>query len=235
MKEKIAQIRQKQGIAIPLLCEINAVLDPMEKEIESLFIKEWNQVFPNIPLYFLVCLRTGCHTIDWEPKIHIYDINKVVFTNKGIWVQQNQSRQYYSFNTAHVVCPVDFDKLQNFMSFIEEKTGVPVELVQEKMQDASTIERLKTAEDLQCKYGPFTILEQGEVWYKGWEIEDQFVIGKYPEGQIEVWYSTNGHGFGFDIYVEIGQINELDEFYHYLELNAVQIKTTKDQIIQSWA
>jgi hypothetical protein len=233
MKDQILQIKEKQHKAAKALSEIDQLIGPMEREIDQIFTQKWNEMFPGIEDYHIVSLL-GSHTIDWEPAIYIYNINNVVSVEGGRWAKGNEGvHNYYAHSIAFVECPVDINRLQEFMEFIEE-VAVPVELVEKKIQTVETIDRVRNIDDLQCRFGPFEVLQNEKVWYLGWDIADSFVIGKYPGGHIEIWYSNNGHGFGYDVHVQTGETIELERFYNYLETNDVSSKVPKEEVLKSW-
>jgi len=226
-RDQIIQAREKRSQGSRMADEASCFLEGIEREIEKAFQKKWDKMFPGVEVEFL---PSG------GEKYYLYHIDHVVLLSGKHWAAENEGWEYYEHNTHFVDCPVPIEKLNEFMDLIEQETSLRVELVEKKFKTRETIEedRLRTADDLQCKYGPFTLLEDGETWEVGWDIPDHFVIGQYPDGHIEAWYSTNGHGFGYDVWVERGQVDELDRFYMYLESHDAEAKTTKDQILQSW-
>jgi len=234
MKDRMARIKKNQRIAAEALHEVDKVIDPMEKEIDEIFTQKWGEMFPGVENYHIASLRGGCHVINWEPAVYVYHINDVVPIDDGRWAKQNSGRKYYKYNTTFVECPVNAEKLQKFMDYIEQKTLVPVQFAKQKFQTSEALGRLRDVEDLQCKFGPFEVLQNEKVWYMGWEIEDSFVIGRFPGGHIEIYYSTNGHGFGYDIRVEAGESIELERFYNYLETNDASAKVSKEEVLKSW-
>jgi len=227
LRDQIIQAREKRRQGNRMREEAQDFLERQEKKLEKAFQEKWNKMFPGVSVYFLVSI---------SEEYYLYNINKVVPLPKGRWALETDTWEYYEHNTQFVDCPVPPKELKRFMTEIEQETSLRVELAEKKFKTRETIEedRLRTADDLQCKYGPFMLLEDGETWEVGWDIPDHFVVGQYSDGHIEAWFSTNGHGFGYDVWIERGQVDELDRFYRYLESHDAEAKTTKDQILQSW-
>jgi hypothetical protein len=230
MKDQIIQAREKRYLGWQMSEEAQDFLENQEESLERAFQEKWDLMFPGISVRFLSS-RSEVY--------YLYTINGVVSLPGGRWATENKGGwDYYEHNTQFVDCPVPIEKLKEFMSLIEQETSLHVELAEQKFKTADMLgetERICTPDDLQCKYGPFTLLEDGEIWEVGWDVPDHFVVGQYPDGHIAVWFSTNGHGFGYDVWVERGQVDELDRFYRYLESRETDpLKTTKERIVQSW-
>lgn len=224
VRNQIVEARKKRDLAWQMTDEAQAFLDKQEEVLEKAFQKLWDKTFPGVSVYFLVSR---------SEVFYLYDIGKVVPLADGRWAKQD-GHEYHEHNTKFVDCPVSIEQLKKFMIEIEQETSLRVELDAKELKTKDTVERLSTIDDLQCKFGPFTLLEEGEIWYVGWDIPDNFAVGQFPDGHIEVWYSTNGHGFGFDVVITRGETEELERFFECVASNKVSISTTKGQVQKSW-
>jgi hypothetical protein len=231
IKQLVKETKQAQKEMIKFQKQVDANISTLDSELPKAFSKKWEETFPGVPVKSLSMLQCGCHASGWKPEVHIYYINDLVLTEKG-WTERTSGKYYDS--AKFVTSPVPEDSLEEFRESFKKEFGVAVTMTTEKVLSAKNIERICDTDDLQCAYGPFEILEEAKIWSIGWDIPDPLVVGRFPDGHIETWYSTNGHGFGFDIHVEKDEVKELDAMYEMLENNNTTIDTTKEQILDSW-
>ncbi len=224
IRDQIVEARKKRDLGWQITEEAQNFLEGKEGDLEKAFQERWDRTFPGVSVHFLSSRAEH---------YYLYEIDKAKPLDNGRWTK-DEGYEFHEHATKFIDCPVAMEKLNQFMAEIEQETSLKVELSVQELKTRETIERLCTAADLQCKFGPFTVLEEGEVWYTGWDISDKFVIGQFPDGHIEVWYSVNGHGFGFDVAITEGETEELVKFYERLEEYKVSINTTKQQILESW-
>ena len=148
------------------------------------------------------------------PRVHLYHVGNRQLTDTGVWLEYEASRyKVYPFQLRPIAPPCDESILRDFMSAFEAETGLPVKHVIVEVLDKP--ERLKTVDDVRAHYGDgFEVLEEGKVWYTGWDIADNYVIGRLG-GRYVARYSTDGHGFGMAH--EARTVEEFGLFFNFLD------------------
>lgn len=232
MEERIKQIKQAQAKLVELQTFIHQEIESLERETEEFFRKRWESAFPGVKVEWLPSLGVGSETSHWDPKFYIYNIERLVPTDMG-WTAC-QDAKIYAHTFSPCQAPVDQTKLNLFIEEFSQETRLSIELVTKTVVRGEGISCLKAPDDIIATNPGIEILQTSKVWSVGWDIPDSYVIGKQPTGRIEIWYSTNGHGFGYNIQVETEE--ELRDFFFYLSQNHPDETPllSQEEILDSW-
>lgn len=149
-----------------------------------------------------------------------------------------------------------YDKRQETVSFFNDKVAQIKILDENKRENYKRIEamferfepkttkieeeqeaRLRQSDDILKAYPRSKLLEQGEMWYKAWDICDRYYIVETEGGPIMVFYSTNGHGFGVDYIVKQGDESGLDGAFLSIAVDSDNDSVEsrwREKILDSW-
>lgn len=96
---------------------------------------------------------------------------------------------------------VDLNHLAEACAVLTEKTECRVEHTQYNIVKANDIKVPKTTDDLLVLHPGSRIVASGDKYYEGWDVADHWAIVQTRKAHYIVYYSTNGHGFGYDTVV----------------------------------
>lgn len=166
--------------------------------------------------------KNECFIYNFEPNFSISKItegNKTFVRVNNKWVHEKKiSGRYkiYSHDIDFNVQPkyINLDHLNEACESIAKKTGCKVQIKQYEIVTADKIEKPKNLDDLLVIHTGSKILAHGEKYYEGWDIPDHWAIVETNNNELYVYYSRNGHGFGYDC--KVGPKESLNEFYSFL-------------------
>lgn len=116
---------------------------------------------------------------------------------------------------------------------IQTETGIPTIIHQHEIIEPESITKLYSWEDIQTLYPTYTHIAHGDIFYTGWDIPDKWAAFQKPNGAIELWYSSDAHGFGMKHHIKEGETNELEKFYLSEEAeNACSLSF--ETVLSSW-
>lgn len=209
-------------------------LDNLEQQTKVKLDNISKELFPELEIKWLYNLNAGCMCPNWNPSISITSINNLVKvqTQKDIvWVQNNSSGQFYEHNLVYYSAPISKEDLTLLINKVKEETSLPCDIwIRECKQGVIEIHNL---DDLLVIYPAASIIEQGRIYYQGWDIPDVYFIYNL-HNKIHIAYSVNGHGFGCDTYVNPGDTVRLEKFYTYLSDNDITLSSQKETILVNW-
>lgn len=126
---------------------------------------------------------------------------------EGAWVGYDDfpnGYEAYPHKVKHGPPPFDPDALRALCDKLATELGMPV--VYRPITLAVPKDgRLRSEDDLLLRHPNAVIEGTGKIWHVGWDIPDSWVVLRTPEGGKHLYYSTNGHGFGFDNHIVPGQ------------------------------
>lgn len=173
----------------------------------------------------------------WNPYIlYWFSINdqEVWFNHKIGWFTSSMyNPTIYTAKKINLPKEIDIIELETYLSKILWNKPYKKDIMEKT-------ERIKTFEDLQLLLGEkIELLEEGKIWYTGWDIADIFFIIKDLDKKIRIYYSTNGHGFGCDVDIEPNEkyaTEKLEKFFLFLNTNNLNEITDKweTEILQNW-
>lgn len=109
---------------------------------------------------------------------------------------------------------VNLNHLAEACAMLTEKTGCRVEHHQYEIVKAGDIKVPKTEDDLLVLHPDSRIVASGKKLYEGWDIGDPWAVVQTRKHNLIIYYSTNGHGFGYDTVIEPDK--SVADFYYWL-------------------
>ncbi|KKM85736.1 hypothetical protein LCGC14_1286030 [marine sediment metagenome] len=221
LKKDIKVFLKEQKFLIPRLNAMDKTLRQLEKKIERHIRREWKATKQKAELHLLV-LQGGSHTTSFKMDILI-NLRQYALSGRK-WAKINYDNDFNKTYTL-VDPPIDIKFLKAFAERMTKELGI---LVYENQEHIPTKKQLKKQVE-KYGYGDFAqfnitfnddlkLIESGKVWYKGWEIPDEFLIcQRKSNNKLVITYSTNGHAGGFDIILDNPMKEELDTFLEYVE------------------
>lgn len=172
----------------------------VERTLEEFSLEE------NVKIYFTF------YSDKDDPHFLIYDIKDYTkgyeanywLNIDGKWIKykgspSNNSIYFHKLDLkADINKVINLDHLKEACDIITEKTGLRVDIKQYSIVNSKDIEIPKNIDDLLVKHTGATIVVNGNIWHVGWDVPDYWAIVRTRKGHIIVYYSTNGHGFGYD-------------------------------------
>lgn len=209
-------------------------LDSFEKQTKVKLNKLTKDLFPNLKIDYLLCLSGRSMCSDWNPKISITSVNKLIQVkiSQGIVWAPYHYTPYYEHKLIQHPAPITEADLALLVNKIIEVTELPCSVWVRECKQSNI--KIHKSDDLLVVYSGASILEQGKVYYKGWDIADVYFVYNL-NNKIHIAYSVNGHGFGCDTFVNSGDEVGLDKFYNYLIENEISLSLTKEDILNNWS
>lgn len=179
-------------------------------------------------------LHGGSRTSTWEPTIHLVphmvrhpapqrmDEIDVVFTRiegSWYWTKDCWGWETYRHTILDLPAPYDGAALEAVASRLTEELGVAV-LFENRRWKEPDLSRLRTQADLQAAFPDLSFVAGGRIARRrlsesmGWDIPDHWALLKARDGGVHVFYSTNGHGHGFDCHLSPG-----DDFARFVNMS----------------
>ena len=168
--------------------------------------KEWE--YPRDPHFYITELLDGDSRLGQKIFINI--------AGKWIHTKKHPGRSVYmhdlDFQTT-LKC-VDLNHLAEACAVLTEKTGCRVEHTQYTIVKENDIKVPKNEDDLMVIHPDAQIVARGTKLHEGWDIGDPWAVVRTRKGNLIIYYSTNGHGFGYD--TVINPDKSVTDFYYWL-------------------
>jgi len=194
-----------------------ALIEELEAKIDEIVRKKLRTVYATVD--YGVFFKMGFRSATWQPKVEIKGVingGGIFIKVQGQWVYHMGHEAYgkiYPHRIRNRAILFEVQKLEAACAELTEELGIPVVIQDHGLAEVKEDE-LRTVDDLLVKHTHGKVLAQGKVWYTGWDIADEWVLLQDEVG-IHVYFSTNGHGFGFDSYVAPGE--DLTAFADFLQ------------------
>lgn len=222
IKDDIASFLKEQKILIPRLSSMDRSLIKLEKGIKRHITSAWKKATKRKVDLDVMSMQSGSHCTSFKMDASISIPGYVIIGRK--WLKASYDDDINPHFTA-VESPVDIKFLKEFAEKMAEELGISVYEYQERLP---TEEQKKEHVE---KHGfvdfnganayfdnDLELIKSGEVWYKGWDISDPFLVCRRKSNSaLVVAYSSNGHGFGFDHILDGLTDDELEKFLIHIE------------------
>lgn len=141
------------------------------------------------------------HLLDGDARL-----GQKIFVNfDGRWIHTKKypGRNIYMHDLDCKAVPkhINLEHLAEACKTLTEKTGCRVEHTQYNVVKLNDIKVPKTTDDLLVLHPGSRIAASGDKYYEGWDVADHWAIVQTRKAHYIVYYSTNGHGFGYDTVV----------------------------------
>lgn len=192
---------------------LNAELEKIRRDLESAehqlkgAVRERLDAFsPNLEAYVLLYSETPMVSIqpyfDNEKEMTFVKIEGQWMWCSGYVCGRAYRHEVITRNAPPApFCVEEFEALCTAMA---EEFEIPVEISGSTFVVVNP-DQLRTTKDLLEVFPGSEILASGEIMSLGWDIPDYWAILQDGEGKAHVFYSTNGHGHGFDVHIKPGE------------------------------
>lgn len=212
-KEKITDLIPRQRV---LMMESEKNLKTIEL-LEQELTEELKDHFEPFQVQVIANLQCGSASPYWEPCVFVYPFHLngrsyVRIDGEWCWYSDYASSDVY----AHKIirkdpppAPFNGKDLEALCVSLEAEFGIPFQIVESTLVEVEE-SALRTVDDLLAFFSNSKILASGEILSLGWDIPDFWVVLQTESGDIHVFYSTNGHGMGYDCHIRPGE--DLSDF-----------------------
>lgn len=111
------------GNVIKKKCE--SIETKAKARAEVIFAEE----LPGTKVTFHIDTHCGCLSLEWKPRLYVYDIGYKELSNKGFWVREDFSVSSHRGWYYKVKPPVTRAKLKQVMARIKDETGLQAQMV----------------------------------------------------------------------------------------------------------
>lgn len=228
IKEQLEKLKSSQTIVMKQFIQNQNEASILDFEIQKICQKELGDGFG---VTILASLTGGFASEEWDPKVFIYPFQKdgrSFVKIDGNWAWYDEGHIYMDVYSHKILDSKDFpfdpEQLEKECERLEEELGLKFRIIQYKTKK---IEQPRNSDDLLEKYPGGEILASGELWSFGWDIPDHWAILELDDGK-HIFYSTNGHGIGYDNHIEPGQ--DTEGFTQFLLGNLGHAPVSSDEL-----
>ena len=186
------------------------------KTIEEKFLEKFNKK-PFVSMYE--------NFFSEEPVVfYIKSLDGAYLKDDGTFIsyKKDLDKNIIDWEEEIVDIGISQKEITDFIEELSKELDITIELYFEKTLTKEDIDVIRDYRDIKILYPESNILQKGEVYYKGWDIPDHWVIYEL-EGNHFITWSENGHGFGMDYEIcspfRIEKINEFLDFVNEDENN----------------
>ena len=122
--------------------------------------------------------------------------------NRKFVITENKSSEIYSNEIVDKELPFDGEKLLNLCEQLTEKLGVSVKFFETKVID--TVDDVREYRQLSLAHKTGTIIDSGEIEYKGWDCTDNWAVVDDVDGR-HFYCGTGAHGGGYTHHIRPGE------------------------------
>lgn len=224
LKQQIKKLIKDQNVIIPRLKAMDKTLHKLENDVKRHISKAWKAAKQGVELDILPS-SGGSHTtsFDWDVLLQL-PLYKVYGRNKWVKISYGGDNHWTEIQTE-VDPPVDAKFFKSFIKQMSEELGLVVRFYEDRIPSRKQVKKdvekngCYDFDGLNAFYDDdLDLVKEGKVYYKGWDISDQFVIcRKRSNNGWIIAYATNGHGFGYNEILEDPTKDELSTFLVHVE------------------
>lgn len=212
ISEYINQQNKTNKIKEKLDQNMSLFIEEKELLIKEKFIEKFNKspnIYTDISLYKI------------KPIIfYIEGLEYVYPMDDGSWVkydlEETLDQRVEDWELKIVDIGISHQEIIDFIENLSNSLDIKIELKFKHKELPEDIEFVKDKSDIKILYPDAKIIENGEVWFKGWDICDRWVIYENQNKQYITW-SDNGHGFGMDYIIESPfNKNDINQFLNHV-------------------
>lgn len=222
IQEKLANLREQQSAFAKAKTALDASLKETEAELRAIMDRLLKRYKLDRIVSIYLCFTGGCHVDGWDPFYSVSDVRSdlrggfICVGEKWVYTTKVGAHEVYVHNLdfKKVLDPKVVTTLAAFKADLEKESGLRVEIRNRKIVSKGDIEVPQSEDDLLTVHDGGKIVAKGAIAHKGWDIRDPWAVVKTRKGHLVVYYSTNGHGFGYDQCIMPEQ--PLDRFYEWI-------------------
>jgi len=182
-------------------------------------------------------LNTGSATSTWEPTVWVYDLYRdgntfTKISGRWTWYKGYLNKDAYAHNLIEGLnFPFDPASLEAACAELSETLGIPVQTQEHEL--VGKPENLRTTDDLLASMPGSALIGEGKIWHMGWDVSDSWALvreggdsKKDTSSGLHIFYSTNGHGFGYDVHLEPHE--SCKGFLEYIDGSDIQVEMTRE-------
>lgn len=226
LKEDIKDFINEQAVIAPRLKAMDKALEKLDKNIVCHITRAWEALKQKVVPCDVLVLSGGSHVANFKLEVLLNLLGYVLIGRKK-WAKVSIEDGLNGFKEklTPVDPPLGIEFLREFAGRMTEELGISV---QESQQRAPTekekrkrIEQhgFKSFDDANLYFdNDLELIQEGSVWYKGWDIGDPFLACKRKSnGNLVIAYATNGHGLGMNVVLDNPSEVELSDFIDHVE------------------
>lgn len=217
IRKAMEAIRDKQRLYVQTAASIKANLSELEMGLDETLKVFWAEWFGDVPFHAYTGLGGGCLTDEWDPYASIDEIQGLMPTTEGQWIESNKwIHEIYRREIEAKPAPVNLDRLKQFTQFLSALLGVRVEAKTIAIKEKP--EKLRDFRDIQAANDDHEVVLvlHGTILRPGWEIGDDYWIVTL-DGARCVYWETNGYHQGVDHFAGPGDWDLLEKFFSYAQ------------------
>lgn len=234
LKKEIKALLKEQKFIIPRLKVIDKTLKKLENSIERYISREWKKIKPKVELKTLVS-GGGSHCVGFKMKAWIEIEGYELCGRKWMKVEYDFSGREVETSYIPVDPPVEMKFLKAFAERMTKELGMRIIVYQPRLPTKKQLKKQVEADgfiDFEGANAYFDddleFVKEGKIWYKGWDINDNFLIcRRKSNGKLVIAYSTSGHGGGFDTTLDDPTKKELKAFLEHIEQDSDNLGVRK--------
>ncbi len=218
LKQEIEDLVKKRKKLVPVVKAIEAKLEQSGEQIAKYIKKAWDKDHSK------VCLHAYGYYDGFYINVPGYEVS-----GHNTWFKPKYSPRKQSILVT--TPPVSLKSLREFAKRMSEELGIPVREAQSRIPTAKQVKKQVKRDGFSDFYGAnifhggdLTFVQSGNVFYKGWDIGDPFLICRRKStSKLLIAYSTTGHGGGFDTQHDDPTKEELSGFFDFIEQDSDNI------------
>jgi hypothetical protein len=210
LNETIRNFMDKNREIHNLQQKLDADMDKYKEGVLRILKKKFSK-FRGIDYYFSFDhYEDHSENSDWIPGVKI---SRIASGNQGCFIKTENGwifykdvypgRYIFRHKIGNKALPFDPQKLESICEELNQALQMPVDIAIYKFFTKSE-EYLNNEDEVLATHPGATILTKGEKKHVGWDISDPWIVIQDIDGK-HIYYSTNGHGFGFDQHLLPGQ------------------------------
>ena len=221
IKEHLNRLKESQAVVVKQLIHNQNMLKVIEPHIQSICKKKLDDVFG---IRTLVGLSGGFLLEEWEPKVFVYPFQKdgkTFVQINGKWTWYDEAYIYTDVYSHKILDSQDFPfvpaELEKTCERLGEELGLNIRIIRFKTKK---VDRPSTEDDLKETYPGLEVISSRRIDSIGWDIPDYYAIVSI-DGETHLFYSSNGHGMGYDHHIEPG--GDFTSFFEFISDKVIDL------------
>jgi hypothetical protein len=147
-----------------------------------------------------------CFGPEREPQMWLYHDSypyaNYIGNGKFVVTENKNHREIYSNEIVDMELPFDGEKILNLCEQLTEQLGISVRFCETKVIDV--VDEAREYRQLSLVHKTGTIIDSGEIEYKGWDCTDDWAVVDDVDGR-HFYCGTSAHGGGYTYHIRPGE------------------------------